>query len=281
MVQTNNHERSVSSNGTKKEIDTFTRGDGSDQIKCHEEVTPCHRIADNETGRIEMGTNIRTEAYGDVTIHATGNIEFAADKCAGMTAPEKSQISTTPNIVLNNPMFAADEAKEEITAMRSGFGDNRNLTDPIAVKSLQSIPSDILSGITKISSDNIDSETNKGKSEFSNLFTNPWKDISSKISSYTNALKRVNADSAAAQKEANEKNKNEKLEVMKKRVEKMKDGYNKDYINEAVENKNLEQALSDASSDKKTLTSIRDTDEETNIAVKALEKEAAASANII
>lgn len=270
LPQSTNTEQSFTNNGTKKEASTVTKGNGGDQIKSYEEATPCHRVTDSENGRIEQGTNIHTEATGDITVHAKGNVEIASDKCAGVTAPEKSQVSTTPNIVTNNPMQAADEAKKEVTAMRSGFSDNRNDVEPSLLEELLSIPQNILNGITKIISDDVDSETKKGAPEFSNLFSNPMGDIAKKVSGYANALKRQIATNITAQTEASTKNKNEKVEILKKRAEKMKDGATKDYYTQAAENKDLKKLATDPSSENKKVESTRDKDEEVNIAVKAL-----------
>lgn len=259
-----------------------TRGDNSDQQQSIEESRPNKLTSDTDQAHHSVctaptnndhSTQDRTESTGGDkgTDTAGANSERAG---------EKSTIVTSPNVVQNNPVAAANEARKELTAAKSGFNDNRNESVFSIIDDLLSIPGEILNAITKVDEAKDDEAENDGEMESEGVFTSMMNDISKELGKITKAVAQFTSATAAEKASAVIKNKTEKLNAVKKRISEMREGPTKEKYLEALRKMDFSVLFADPSSENKKKESTRDKDEEVRIAVDATKKALSAEANI-
>lgn len=259
-----------------------TRGDNSDQQQSVEQTRPNGLTTDTDQAHHNVctastnndhSTQDRTKSTGGDEGSDTGGAKSEREA-------EKSVIVTSPNVVQNNPVAAANDARKEITAAKSGFNDNRDDSLFSIVDELLSIPGDILAAITKVDEKKDRQAENDGDLEGASVYTSIMADIGKEMGKITKSVAMFTADSAKEKAEAVIKNKKEKIKKMEERIEKMKEGATKNKFKTALLNLDFSILFADPSSENKDKKSIRDKDEEVNMAVKATEKALNAEANI-
>ena len=259
-----------------------TRGDNSDQQQSVEQSKPNTLTSDTDQAHHSVctaptnndhSTQDRTESTGGDkgTDTAGANSERAG---------EKSTIVTSPNIVQNNPVAAANEARKELTAAKSGFNDNRDDSVFTIIDDLLSIPGEILKSITKVDEKKDDEAENDGEMESKGVFTSLMDDVSKELGKITKAVAQFTSDTAKEKSAAVVKNKTEKIKTIQKRVSEMREGPTKEKYLEALRKMDFSVLFADPSSENKKKESTRDKDEEVRIAVDATKKALAAEANI-
>lgn len=275
-------EQSVSKTSVGTTRVTSSQGDGSSQLSSQETAGPSTLTSETD------------QAKHEATVAPVNNDHSAQDKTSSVggdsgkdvggadstRAAESTQITTSPNVVQNNPVAAANDARKEITAAKSGFNDNRDDSLFSIVDELLSIPGDILAAITKVDEKKDRQAENDGDLEGASVYTSIMADIGKEIGKITKSISMFTSDSAKKKAEAVIKNKKEKIKKMEERIEKMKEGATKNKFKTAFLNLDFSILFADPSSENKDKKSIRDKDEEVNIAVKATEKALNAEANI-
>lgn len=259
-----------------------TRGDNSDQHQSVEQTRPNGLSVDSDQAHHNIctaptnndhTTQDRTKSTGGDEGSDTGGAKSEREA-------EKSVIVTTPNIVQNNPVAAANNARKEITAAKSSFNDNRDSCIFSAVDDLLSIPSEILSAITKIDEDKDDAAEMDGDLESDNIFVGLVDSVTKELGKITLAISQFTADSALKKAELVIKNKTEKLATIRKRIEEMDEGAVKEKYLEALFAMDLNVLFGDPASENMKKQTIRDKDEEVKMAVNATEKALEAEVNI-
>jgi hypothetical protein len=259
-----------------------TRGDNSDQHQSVEQTRPNGLTADTDQAHHNVctaptnndhSTQDRTKSTGGDEGSDTGGAKSEREA-------EKSVIVTSPNIVQNNPVAAANDARKELTAAKSSFNDNRDTCVFGIVDDLLSIPGEIFKAVTKIDEDKDDTAEQDGDLESDNIFLGLVDSVTKELGKITLAISQFTADTALKKAELVIKNKTEKLTKIQERIEKMEESPNKEQYLEALLTMDLGVLFGDPASENKKKESIRDKDEEVNMAVKATEKALEAEANI-
>lgn len=275
-------EQMVKKEGSVTTRTVETRGDNSDQQQSVEQTRPNGLTTDTDQAHHNVCTAPTNNDHSaqDRTKSTGGDEGSDTGGAKSEREAEKSVIVTSPNVVQNNPVAAANDARKEITAAKSGFNDNRDDSLFSIVDELLSIPGDILAAITKVDEKKDRQAENDGDLEGASVYTSIMADIGKEIGKITKSIAMFTADSAIEKAKAVIKNKTEKIEKMKERIEKMKEGATKDKFKTALLNLDFSILFADPSSENKDKKSIRDKDEEVNMAVKATEKALNAEANI-
>ena len=196
-------------------------------------------------------------------------------------AGESSAVTTSPNVVQNNPVAAANAARKEITAAKSSFNDNRENDGVFAIiDEFLSIPEDIFKAITKVEKKDDEAAEETGEAENENIFVSIVDDVTKELGKITKAYSMFTSKSAAEKAKAVIKNKKEKIKKAEERIKKMKEGPKKDKLLTALMTMDFSKLFADPANENKDKKSIRDKDEEVNMAVKATEKALTAEANI-
>lgn len=259
-----------------------TRGDNSDQHQSVEQTRPNGLTIDTDQAHHNVctaptnndhSTQDRTKSTGGDEGSDTGGAKSEREA-------EKSVIVTSPNIVQNNPVAAANDARKEITAAKSSFNDNRDTCVFAIVDDLLSIPGEIFKAVTKIDEDKDDTAEQDGDLESDNIFFGLVDSVTKELSKITLAISQFTADTALKKAELVIKNKTEKLTKIQERIKKMEESPNKEQYLKALLTMDLGVLFGDPASENKKKESIRDKDEEVNMAVKATEKALEAEANI-
>lgn len=259
-----------------------TRGDNSDQQQSVEQTRPNGLTTDTDQAHHNVCTAPTNNDHSaqDRTKSTGGDEGSDTGGAKSEREAEKSVIVTSPNVVQNNPVAAANDARKEITAAKSGFNDNRDDSLFSIVDELLSIPGDILAAITKVDEKKDRQAENDGDLEGASVYTSIMADIGKEMGKITKSIGLFTSDSAKEKAEAVIKNKKEKIKKMEERIEKMKEGATKNKFKTALLNLDFSILFADPSSENKDKKSIRDKDEEVNMAVKATEKALNAEANI-
>lgn len=261
---------------------TSSQGDGSSQLSSQETAGPSTLTSETDQGKHEatVAPVNNDHSAQDKTSSVGGDSGKDVGGADSTRAAESTQITTSPNVVQNNPVRAANDARKEITAAKSGFNDNRDDSLFSVVDDLLSIPGDILAAITKVDEKKDRQAENDGDLEGGSVYTSIMADIGKEIGKIGKSIAMFTSDSAIEKSKAVIKNKTEKLKKMKERIEKMKEGATKDKFKTALLKLDFSVLFADPSSENKDKKSIRDKDEEVNIAVKATKKALDAEANI-
>ena len=275
-------EQMVKKEGVVTTRSVETRGDNSDQQQSIEEARPNKLTSDTDQAHHSVctaptnndhSTQDRTESTGG---DKGTDIGGASSERAG----EKSTIVTSPNVVQNNPVAAANEARKELTAAKSGFNDNRDESVFTIIDDLLSIPGEIFNVITKVDEAKDDEAENDGEMESEGVFTSMMDDITKELGKIVKAVTQFTSASAKEKAAAVVKNKTEKVKTIKKRIDNMREGPTKEKYLEALRKMDFSVLFADPSSENKKKESTRDKDEEVRIAVDATKKALAAEANI-
>lgn len=259
-----------------------TRGDNSDQQQSIEQAYPNGLVtySDQAHHKVCTAPTNNDHTVSDRTISTGGNEGSDVSGSKSERCGEKSVIVTSPGVVQNNPVAAANAAREELTAAKSGFNDNRDTTEPSIIDELFSIPGEILKAIMKVDEDSDDEAEDDGELESSGVYTSLLSDIAKEVAKVTTSVSKFFSASAIEKAEAVISNKAEKIKTMAKRVNNMRDGATKNRYMEAIKNMDLGILFADPSSENKKKESVRDKDQEVKMAVEATNKALSAEANI-
>lgn len=272
-------ERSVKKDGGDTTVITRTKGNNADGVDSVERKTPSGTEADTPEGKTKVTV---TPALDEGTVtaeHDTQGRAVSSDGYLEQQSAERYDVTGSPNQVQNNTQGAANAARRELVAARSGFNDNRDDSIFSILDEILSVPEDVLKAITVIERKDTQQQadgdgTPKGK----NIFTDAWNVISKEVKSVTDYYANVFSKSAIKRAELVIKNKKEKIKKMEERVKKMKDGPLKNKYLQAIAKGDLKTLFSFPIAEKKDLQSTEDKDKVTEIATKAQEKALGAEA---
>lgn len=259
-----------------------TKGDNSSQISSSEkrEGNTLSFNTDALSGKYTQTPKLEHNANDSSS--ATGGDE--AKDVSGVShvrAGESSAITTSPSVVHYNPVAAANAARKEITAAKSGFNDNRDDTSVFGIiDEFLSIPKDIFNAIVKVEPTIDETAEETGDLENDDILMSIVGDIAKELARLTTAYTMITSESAIEKAEAVLKNKAEKIKKIEEEITKLKEGPEKNRLTTALMTMDFSQLFADPASENKKTESIRDKDEEVNMAVKATEKALTAEANI-
>lgn len=266
-------ERSVTNDGGTVVVTTNTKGNGADGVQAVERRGPSGMSAETPEGKTEVVT---TTEHKTGTATAEHTSQSRATSSAGYDerqAAETYTVTGSSNQTINNPQAAANAAKRELVAARSGFNDNRDDTIFSILDEILSVPNDVLKAIVVMEKKDTQTQANgDGKPKNKNIWTDAWSIIESEVKSVTDYYANIFSKSAIKRAEVVIKNKKEKIKKMQERVEKMKDGTLKNKYLQAIAKGDLKTLFSFPIAEKKELTSTEDKDKVTEMATKAQEK---------
>lgn len=266
-------ERSVKNDGGTVVVTTNTKGNGADGVQSVETRSPSGMTADTPEGKTEVVT---TTEHKTGTVTADHTSQGRATSSAGYDerqAAETYTVTGSSNQTINNPQAAANAAKRELVAARSGFNDNRDDTIFSILDEILSVPNDVLKAIVVMEKKDTQTQANgDGKPKNKNIWTDAWNIIESEVKSVTDYYANIFSKSAIKRAEVVIKNKKEKIKKMQERVEKMKDGTLKNKYLQAIAKGDLKTLFSFPIAEKKELTSTEDKDKVAEMATKAQEK---------
>lgn len=163
------------------------------------------------------------QRQGDAAKDVKGTSEESGD-VKHEAVGESSRVAANPADVQNGTAAQANEQKQRLDAMRSGFNDNRN--DPSIfgiLKEFVELPIDLLKAIMPANREQTTDAVNTGESEGKNLFTDIYGDIAKEVKNFTKAYTSMTSEAAIKQAKVVLNAKKERLKVMQEKIKEIKD----------------------------------------------------------
>lgn len=160
---------------------------------------------------------------GDKAEEVAGTQDTKAD-VVHTSAAETSGVSGNPADIQNGTAREANEQKQKLDAMRSGFNDNRN--DPSIfgiLKEFVELPVDLLKAVIPANREQTTDSINTGESEGKNLFTDIYSDIAKEVKNFTKAYTSMASEAAIKQAKVVLNAKKERAKVMQEKIKEIKD----------------------------------------------------------
>lgn len=249
---------------------TVSRGDGSNMFNSSETI--------HGNGNVNIVSDLITKdiVQTDKVNSVGGNAISDTQGSSSQWVNEATELSTNSNYKIVGDLSnirhgffkEADNAKLKLAAMRSGFNDDRNISDLIPNISLTSIPGDIISNISVVEKNTVMMDDIPKIPAAGNIFTAIASLVATEISNMVAAYSKISAKSILKKAELSAKNTVEKQVKLIKSIEDLPESINKEKLKTAIAEGNLSTLFSSPSNEEKEKNSTYNKDEYEAEAVK-------------